>query len=262
MNRAVLSNTGLLATGRMVRAEARKLFTTKAVPVTLAIAIVLAVGSVIIDALVAGRQGTAPLGTDASTNQMLKFGAIPCVVLLILGILAAGSEFRHRTIVPVLLATPHRARVFAVKVAVIAGLGAVFSALVFGLGLGTVVLTLSVHGIHHLPPGVGQLYLGTVISSACFGMIGVALGALTRNTIGAIVAAIAWTLFVEQVILTAIVPGIEKWLPTGAAIGLTNAPGPGPAHSLPAAVAGVVLAGYAIVMLLAASRTTIRRDVG
>ena len=40
------------------------------------------------------------------------------------GILAAGSEFRHQTIVPVLLATPHRARVFAVKVAVIAALGA------------------------------------------------------------------------------------------------------------------------------------------
>jgi hypothetical protein len=52
-----------------------------------------------------------------------------------------------------------------------------------------------------------------------------------------------------------------KWLPTGAAIGLTNAPGPGPAHSLPAAAAGLVLAGYAILMLLAASRTTIRRDV-
>jgi hypothetical protein len=33
---------------------------------------------------------------------MLKFGAITCVVMLILGILAAGSEFRHRTIVPVL----------------------------------------------------------------------------------------------------------------------------------------------------------------
>lgn len=46
-----------------------------------------------------------------------------------------------------------------------------------------------------------------------------------------------------------------------AAIGLTNAPGPGPGHSLSAAVAGLVLAGYAVVLLLAASRTTIRRDV-
>ena len=163
---------------------------------------------------------------------MLKFGAITCVVMLILGILAAGSEFRHRTIVPVLLATPHRARIFAVKVAVIAVLGAAFSAVVFGLGLG-----------YHRPDAVGArdappagrsrpALRGTVLSSACFGMIGVALGALTRNTIGAIVAAIAWTLFIEQVILNAIVPHIEKWLPTAAAIGLTNAPGPDPGPGL------------------------------
>ena len=79
-------------------------------------------------------------------------------------------------------------------------------------------------------------------------MIGVALGALTRNTIGAIVAAIAWALFVEQVILNAVVPGIEKWLPTGAAIGLTNAPGSG--HFLSPAVAGAVLTGYAVILLL------------
>lgn len=162
---------------RLARAELRKLFTTRALPVSFAIAIVLAIGSVIIDAMVAGKNGSPRLGTDAAVHQMLKFGAITCVVMLILGILAAG-----------------------------------------------------------------------------------------RNTIGAIGAAIAWTLFVEQVILAAIVPGIEKWLPTGAAIGLTNAPGSGPAHSLPAAVAGVVLAGtvlagYGIVMLPAASRTTIRRDV-
>jgi ABC-2 type transport system permease protein len=180
------------------------------------------------------------------------------VVGLILGILAAGSEFRHRTIVPFLFATPHRARVFAVKVIVIAALGAAFAALVFGLGLETIVLTLSAHGIHHLPDGVGRLYAGTVISSACFGMIGVALGALTRNTIAAIVAAIVWTLFVEQVILAAIVPGVEKWLPTAAAIGLTNAPGPGTPSPV---VAGLVLAGYAVALLAAASRTTMRRDV-
>jgi hypothetical protein len=64
-------------------------------------------------------------------------------------------------------------------VAVIAGLGAVFSAVTFGLGLGTVVATLSAHGIGHLPPGVGRLYLGTVVSSACFVM----LLAASRTTI-------------------------------------------------------------------------------
>ena len=79
-----------------------------------------------------------------------------------------------------------------------------------------------------------------------------------HDTIGAIVAAIVWTLFVEQVILAAIVPGVERWLPTAAAIGLTNAPGPGTPSPV---VAGLVLAGYAVVLLAAASRTTMRRDV-
>jgi hypothetical protein len=245
-------------TVRLARAELRKLFTTKALPVSFAIAIALAIGSVLIDAMVAGQHGTPRLGSDDDTYQMLKFGSVTCVVMLILGILNGGSEFRHRTIIPVLLATPHRMRVFAVKVAVIAGLSAVFSALVFGLGLVTIVVTLSAHGIHHLPAGVGTLYVGTVISSACFGMIGVALGALTRNTIGAIVVAIAWALFVEQVILAAIAPAIEKWLPTAAAIGLTNAPGP---NVLPPLAAGLVLTGYAVALLLAASQTTMRRDV-
>jgi ABC-2 type transport system permease protein len=248
-------------TVRLARAELRKLFTTKALPVSFAIAVVLAVGSVIIDAMVAGQNGAPRLGTDSSTYQMLKFGAVTCVVMLIIGILNAGSEFRHRTIIPVLLATPHRMRVFTVKVVVIAGLSAVFSALVFGLGLVTIVLTLSAHGIHHLPAGVGTLYAGTVISSTCFGMIGVALGSLTRNTIGAIVVAIAWALFFEQLILATIAPAIEKWLPTAAAIGLTNAPGPNSANFLSPLAAGLVLTGYAAALLLAASRTTMRRDV-
>jgi ABC-2 type transport system permease protein len=252
-------NGTLLNTGRLARAEFRKLFTTKALPVSFAISIALAIGSVIIDAMVAGKNGASRLGTDASTYQMLKIGSVTCVVMLILGILAAGSEFRHRTIVPVLLATPHRARVFAVKVAVTAVLGAAFSALVFGLGLGTIVLELSAHGIHHLPAGAGVLYLGAVIASTCFGMIGVALGALTRNTIGAIVAAIGWTLFAEELILQTVAPGIDKWLPTGAAIGLTNPPSPG--HALSPAAAGLVLTGYAVALLVAASRTAMRRDV-
>jgi hypothetical protein len=75
----------------------------------------------------------------------------------------------------------------------------------------------------------------------------------------AIVAAITWALFIEQVILATIVPGIEKWLPTAAAIGLTDIPSP--AHGLLPTTVGLVLAGYAIALLVAASRTTMRRDL-
>ena len=103
------------------------------------------------------------------------------------------------------------------------------------------------------------MYLGTVIAGACFGMLGVALGAITRNTVGAIVAAVGWALFVEVITLGNVAPSLEKWFPVGASIGLTNPPDPG---VLTPAVAGVVLTGYAVAMLVAASRTTIRRDIG
>ncbi len=46
--------------------------------------------------------------------------------------------------------------------------------------------------------------------------------------------------------------------PTAAAIGLTNAPGPGTPSPV---VAGLVLAAYDVALLAAASRTTMRRDV-
>ena len=201
------------ATVRLARAEFRKLFTTLAVPVTVALAAVFAVGSVLIDAAVAGKPGQHPLGSAAETYQMLKFGPIVVVAMLILGILVAGGEFRHRTIVPTLLATPRRAQVFTVKVAVIALFGAVFSAVIFGLGLGTIAGVLAAHGMHTLPAAAGRMYVGTVIAGVCFGMIGVALGALTRNTFVAIIAAVGWALFVEVIALGNVAPSLAKVVP-------------------------------------------------
>ena len=98
-----------------------------------------------------------------------------------------------------------------------------------------------------------------MIASAGFGIIGVALGALTRNTVGAIVAVLAWTLLIEQIILQAVVPGIEKWLPTHAAIVLTNAPAVG--HAIPVVTTSLVLAGYAAALFLIARFTTLKRDI-
>ncbi len=249
----------MTATIRLARTEVRKLFTTRTVPATFAAAIALTLVSVVIQAAIAGQQGTPRLGTDDSTYKLLNIGVVPCLVMLITGILAAGGEFRHRTIVPVLLATPRRGLVFAVKVLVIAVVGAVFSAITFGIGLGAVIAELSAHHLHHLPGGTGGLYAGAVIASTCFGMIGVALGALTRNTVGAIVAVIAWTILIEQIILQAVVPGIEKWLPTHAAVVLTTAPAAG--HPVSTATTSLLLAGYAAALLLIARFTSLKRDI-
>ena len=243
---------------RLTRAEARKLFTTRTVPVTFAAAIALVLVSVVLQAAIAGQQGQPRLGTDESTYKLLSIGVVPVLVMLIIGIIASGGEFRHRTIVPTLLATPSRGRVFAVKVLVIAVIGAAFSAITFGIGLGAVVAELSAHHLHHLPAGTGGLYAGAIIASTCFGMIGVALGALIRNTVGAIVAVIGWTILIEMIILEAVVPSIERWLPTRAAVMLTSTPD---STHLPLVTASLLLTGYAAAILVVACRTTLNRDI-
>ena len=243
---------------RLTRAELRKLATTRAFLITLALSAGLAVISVIATAAAAGRNGAAALGTTASTDKMLKLGVVCCVAMLVLGIIAAGGEYRHKTIIPALLATPRRGALVAAKVAGVVVAGVVLSGLTFGLGLATAVAELSAHGMHHLPADTWRLFAGSVIAGTLFGAIGVALGYLTRSTVAAIVGAVGWVLFAEQVILHTLVPHQAKWLVSSAAAALTTPAAPG---ALTPAVATAVLSGYAALLLVAATRLVLRRDV-
>ena len=243
---------------RLTRAELRKLATTRAFLITLALSVGLAVISVIATATAAGKNGAAALGTTASTDQMLKLGVVCCVAMLVLGITAAGGEYRHKTIIPALLAAPRRGALVAAKVVGIIVAGVVLSGLTFGLGLATVVAELAAHGMHQLPADTWRLFAGSVIAATLFGVIGVALGYLTRSTVAAVVGAVGWVLFAEQLILHTLVPHQAKWLVSSAATVLTTPAAPG---TLTPAVATAVLSGYAALLLAAATRLVLRRDV-
>lgn len=250
----------MTAIARLTRAELRKLATTPAFLVTLVITVALDVIAVVVDAAVAGKNGAAPLGTDASTNQMLKLGAVCCVAMLVLGIVAAGGEYRHRTIIPAMLITPRRGAMVAAKTLATAIAGVVLAGLTFGLGLATVVIELSAHGFDRLPSGTGRLFADSVIAATLFGLIGVALGYITRSTIAAVVGAIGWVLFVELAILHTIVPQLAKWLIVGAATALTDPAAHGSGTLAPVA-AVAVLGSYAVVLLAVAIQFVRRRDV-
>jgi ABC-2 type transport system permease protein len=246
----------MTAIARLTRAELRKLATTPAFLITLVTAVALDV-IVVVDTAVAGRNGAAPLGTDAATYQMLKLGAVCCVAMLVLGIIAAGGEYRHRTIIPAMLITPRRGALVAAKAIAVAVAGVVLTGLTFGLGLATVVAELHAHGVHHLPPGTTGMFAGSVAAAVLFGLIGVALGYIARSTVAAVVGAVGWVLFAELAILGTLAPRLAKWLISGTAQVLTNPPKPGSAP-LPSAA---VLAGYTVVLLAIATWLVRRRDV-
>lgn len=244
---------------RLTHAELRKLATARTFLTTLAVSVGLSVISVIATAAAAGKNGAAALGTTASTDHMLMLGVVCSVAMLVLGIIAAGGEYRHKTIIPAVLTAPRRGALVAAKVIGITVAGLVLSGLTFGLGLATAVADLAAHHIHHLPGDTGRMFAGAVIAGTLFGIIGVALGYITRSTVAAVVGAVGWVLFAEYAILRALAPHLFKWLVTGSAVTLTS-PAPGGATHIPI-TAVAVLSGYTALLLAAATRLVLRRDV-
>ena len=90
-----------------------------------------------------------------------------------------------------------------------------------------------------------------------YALFGVALGALTRNTVAAIVGGIGWALIIENGILPGGRPRDRaKWLPTGAAVAVTSVGSAGNALLTPG-VAALVLVGWAVLLAGAAARFTL-----
>jgi len=248
----------MTAIARLTRAELRKLTTTRTALITLAIAIALSVISVVVAAANAGQHGTPALGTDAGTYEMLKVGVVSCMAMIVLGVIAAGGEYRHKTIIPAMLITPSRGALVAAKAIATAIAGVVLAGLTFGVSLATAVGELYAHGVHHLPPGTTTMFAGSVAAAVLFGLIGVALGYITRSTVAAVVGAVGWLLIGERVLGIA-APQLGKWLIYGTARVLTDPPGAN-YGALPPGTAAAVLGGYTVALLATAAWLVRRRD--
>ena len=245
---------------RLVRVELLKLRTTPAAYVALGVSALLAVAGAVANIFLAGQSDMAPLGSTENVGKVLAVGAVTSISMLILGIMIMAGEDRHRTILGTYLGEPRRGRVLLAKLVTAAVVGTVGGALTFGLALATAVPLYAAKGVHHLPVDVGALWLGTTLISACYGMLGVALGALTRNTVASIVGGFVWVMVVEVAILQPLVPSLAKWLPTGAGVALTSV-GPDAEALLNPAAAALVLVAWAALISLIAARVTLRREL-
>ena len=217
---------------------------------------------------IADQTGRPPFADPADVTNAIGSGSAAAVFVLILGILGITTEYRHMTITPTFLATPHRARVLVAKSVLYAVLGALFAIVMFALALATTAVGLSLLSNEHA--GIDtttavEVLGGIVLGFAIFAIVGVSLGGLIRNQIAAIVIALAWMMLIEP--LLSVVPFLDsvvKWLPTSAlnaTMQLTNTSGFGNTDFLPVGVAALVLLGYAVVFGAVASTTTLRRDI-
>jgi ABC-2 type transport system permease protein len=218
------------------------------------------VGLVLLFSLLSGLLTKAPHLTTAEDQRgLLSVGSLAGVFSALAGIMLVTSEYRYGTIRPTFLVTPRRSRVLAAKLAagLLAGLG--FGILGEGLGFAIGDATLSARGIPLALSGgsVALLLLGTFAATALWGAIGVGLGAILRNQVGAIIGVLAWG-FVAENLLFAFVPSAGRFAPVhaqNALIGLTTK------HLLNASAGAVTLIAWTAALALAGTALAARRDV-
>jgi len=227
----------------LVRAELLKLRTARSTIVL--VAVVLGLGLLLATrvARAAGSAGGVTPGTADAWTQVLGAALSPTLLVLLVGVLAVTGELRHGSLTPTLLVTPRRGRVVVAKVVASALLGiavaAVLAVAAAAVGVASGVLTTA--------PGTHVLRLvGTGMLLASFwAWLGVAVGVLVRQQIPALVLPLVWLVVGETLVTAYGLGDLRWWLPGGAASGLSGADLPG---VLPAPLAALVLAGYAVAL--------------
>jgi ABC-2 type transport system permease protein len=244
---------------RLVGAEIFKLRTTR----TFYGLVLGALGLVLLIVILA----TATAGkSDITLRDAIGISGFAQVFALLLGIIAVTAEFRHGTVTPSLLVVPDRVKLTLAK------LGA---ALIVGLALGLVAtglaaliggLILSARDIPNPLSGsdVTKMVIGGTIAAGLYAALGVGVGAVVRNQVGAVVGSLVY-LFVLENLLTIAKPlrdPVAKYGFGGVGNGLTGTGDPTADHPpLDQVPAGLLLAAYCAIFLIIGIVLMKKRDI-
>ncbi|MFI7705021.1 ABC transporter permease [Nonomuraea sp. NPDC049480] len=237
----------------LVRAELLKARSSRATVTLVVIAPVFC-------ALWAVLQAVLPAPDDAIRLANVHAMAQQAYVLvLVLGIMGMAGEYRHQTITWSFLVTPGRGAVVAAKLAAYGLIGLVVAVLSAIMTVAVGASVLAALGRPALSSEVPLILVGAVLSTTLYAPLGVALGALIRNQVGAIVLAFLLFMYGDG-LLAWLAPDVFRWLPTGAARALGGLR-PDTGALLPAWGGGLLFAAYVAAFVLLARLITLRRDI-
>ncbi len=241
----------------LVRAELRKV---RATPMTWWLLLgTVAVGIIgTLAPLIAVDEG-ADLLSDEQIQGALHGAAGGSILVMVTAIIGMAGEWRYGQVTQAFLTSPRRSRFVTAKTIVYVGVG-----LVYGTAA-ALAAALTAAGWYNsrdlaLPferSAVWLTLLGCIAVSVLFGAIGVALGAIARNQVAAITAALAWTVLVEPALFAA-APSVFRWLPGIAALSLRQQPRD---ELLPAGTAAVVVIAVLVVAMAIGIRKVEGDDV-
>jgi ABC-type transport system involved in multi-copper enzyme maturation permease subunit len=238
----------------LLRSEWIKLFTTRTTWVMLGIGL-LCEG--LFAGLIVGLVAFEDLG---SVEDILTGTGLLMTLMLVLGVLIISTEFRHGTASSTFLAAPRRWPVLVAKLgaAVLVGL---LAGLLYVAVNGGVALPIYDGRGGVLPPAgdLAEVYAGVVASFALLAVFGLGIGAIVRNQVGAIIAAIAFFFIISG--LPELLPGtIGEYFPASA-VGTLHGRMEGEG-TLTQVEGGIVLAAWSLGLWALGTLLVTRRDLG
>lgn len=264
---------------RQCRSELLKLFTTRlwwgmAIGVFLAGAIFATLFAALYASGTldnAAEPGSAPVGDPTQMANTVYTGGIGVgyLLLLTIGVIQIGSEYRHQTITGTFLATPRRARVMLAKVLALLVIGAGYAlvSMVGSVAFGATTLTLM--GEDPFPSAqVLRTLLLSLLVLGLWALIGLGVGILIRNQVAALLIGIGVAWIVEPILAFALSffdtarQHIVPFFPSEATSAVVNAVKNDPnTVRLSWWAAALVLAAYAGVLAGLGIWRTLREDI-
>jgi ABC-2 type transport system permease protein len=244
---------------RLFNSELLKLRTTRTFYALLGGAVTLIVIIAVLGAAFGKFNNTGTPGHD-----LLAIAGLAPLFALVIGVIGVTTEFRHQTITPSLLVEPVRTRLMVAKLAAQLISGLALGLVCYGVCAGIVSVILSGRGIATgmtTSDWIGAV-IGGALATMLYAALGLGVGALLRNQVGAIVLVLSWVFVIEN--LLGIIPGgfgdgIKKYGLSG--VGSSLARTASHANRIGQVPAGLLLLGYALVLVIAGTAVVRQRDV-
>ena len=249
-----------MTSAHLVAAELRKLATTR-MPWAF-LAVVAGIAAVNAAAVVWGTDfdgSKAFVSTAADQQSLIAFATNALIISGFFGAMAVAREYGHRTVIPTFLAEPRRHRaVLAQLVAVATGggivgfVGACLTSAAVALALPTTDFTFLVSA-----GGVARVLIAATFAGAVGAVLGAGLGAIVRNTGGAVTAAVL-VLIVAPPLIVQLARGAASWIPAALTLVLS-----GVAVDMDTGVAAATFAliAWAVVPAAIGLIAVLRRDI-
>jgi ABC-2 type transport system permease protein len=242
----------------LLRAEARKVLATPTIWWLLLGTSAIGIAGTIAP-LVVAEKDAANLLSDRTLQEAMHGAAAGVILVVVAGIVGMAGEWRFGHASQTFLTTPRRRRIVGAKTVAYMVVGALFGIVAAAACTATAWIWYRANDVT-LPfesSAVWLTLLGCIAVAVLFGALGVAIGAITRNQVIAIVGAMGWLVVVEPILFAAS-KTVFRWLPGMASISLRRQPADG---LLSPGAATAVLVGVLAVALALGARSVERDDV-